>query len=85
MTKIVFTTQIDHYKTSCWPTDLSIAPRIGEKVLVTKVFIDYFRSKKLPTRLEVVDVTHTDDGIVCELHYNKLDKQIADQNGANTL
>jgi hypothetical protein len=83
--KIVFQTNIDNYKTNCFPENLTSAPRMGEKVMVVKAFISYFRDKKLPTRLEVVDVTHTEECVICELWYNKTDKEIADRCGAKTI
>jgi len=53
--------------------------------LVVEAFEQYFHSKKLPTRLEVVDVIHTEKGVICELWYNKRDKEIAEMAGAKTL
>lgn len=83
--KVVFKTNIDAYKTNCFPTNLEMPPRIGEKVMVSEVFLNYFSGKKLPLRLEVVDVTWSELGVICELWYNKKDKEIADKNGAKTL
>lgn len=73
---VVFKTNIDAYKTNCFPNNLGMPPRIGEKVLVTEVFEKHFSDKKLPLRLEVTDVTWTDKGAVCELHYNETDLKI---------
>lgn len=81
--KIVFATNLDHYKTNCFPENLSFAPRVGEKVSVTNIFMQYFKDKKLPTRLEVVEVTYTDQGILCELWYNSKDVEIAKLSGTN--
>lgn len=83
MIKVIFKTNIDHYRTNCFPENLPIPPRIGEKVLVLDSFLSYFEGKKLPLRLEVVDVNWTDKGVVCELWYNEHDKQIAINRGAN--
>jgi hypothetical protein len=80
--RVYFKTNVDHYKTNCFPENLTFLPRKGEKVFVNKVFAEYFASKKLPLRLEVVDVYHTEDGVICELWYNETDKQIAEKNGA---
>lgn len=80
--KVIFTTQLDNYKTNCFPENLTMPPRIGEKVLVNKVFGDYYASKKLPLRLEVVNVTWCEDGVVCELWYNESDRKTAELNGA---
>lgn len=82
MIKVVFKTNLDHYKTNCFPENLPIPPRIGEKVLVSEVFMSYFEDKKLPIRLQVVDVTWTDKGVICELWYNEQDKLIAINRGA---
>ena len=55
----------------------------------------YFRHEKLPIRLEVVRVVWSEGGVgsvyegetiaMCELWYNKLDKELADLGGAKTL
>ena len=83
--KVIFTTNIDHYKTNCFPENITIPPRIGEKVVVTPSFGKYFFDKNLPTRLEVVDVSWTEKAVVCELWYNAQDKKMAEANGAKTL
>jgi hypothetical protein len=83
--KIIFHTNIDTYQTNCWPENLPFVPRKGERVHVSEVFVSYFRDKKLPLRLEVVDVTYTDKAVVCELWYNKTDKELAEMAGAKTL
>jgi len=82
MIKVVFQTNIDHYKTNCFPENLTIPPRIGEKVLVSEVFISYFEDKKLPIRLEVIDVIWSDKGVICLLWYNQNDKLVAINRGA---
>ena len=83
--RIIFKTNLDNYQTNCFPDNLPFVPRIGEKVSVTNVFIQYFRDKKLPTRLEVVDVTYTDQFVTCELWYNDTDKRLSESMGAKTL
>ncbi|MEO6303837.1 MAG: hypothetical protein ABIP51_11765 [Bacteroidia bacterium] len=75
--KVIFKTNIDRYKTNCWPENITIPPRIGETVLVVEVFQNFFISKKLPTRLEVVDVIWSDKGVICDLWYKKQDIEIA--------
>ena len=82
---IIFHTNLDAYNSSYFPTDLTFVPRIGEKVAVNKTIAHYLRNKKLPTRLEVVDVIYHEDYVECELWYNQQDKQIADAAGAKTL
>lgn len=81
--KVVFKTNIDNYKTNCFPENLTIPPRIGETVLVNEVFLDYYSKKKLPCRLEVVDVTWTEKGVICELHYKKIDIEAAKLSSVN--
>ena len=71
--KVVFKTNLDNYQVNCFPDNLITPPRIGESVLVTEGFGSYFIDKRLPTKLIVVDVTHTEQGVLCELHYSKID------------
>lgn len=79
--KVIFKTNIDNYQKSCFPTNITQAPRRGDVVNVTKSFFEYFRSKRLPTTLEVVNVTWDEIGIICELHYRSIDIQTAKLNG----
>ncbi len=81
--KVVFKTNIDNYKTNCFPSNLEIPPRIGETVLVSEVFVDYYSKQKLPIRLQVVDVTWTEKGVICELHYKEIDVKAASLSGVN--
>jgi hypothetical protein len=83
--KIVFSTNLDAYKVSWFPDDLPFVPRIGEKVAVIESVLYHLKSQKLPTRLEVVDVTYTEQFVAVELWYNKTDKELADIAGAKTL
>lgn len=83
--KVVFHTNVDHYKTNCFPDNLTIPPRIGESVSVTESFINYYRNKNLPTRMEVVDVIWTDKGVVCELWYKEIDVKAAKISGVSLL
>ena len=83
--KVVFKTNIDHYQTNCFPMNLEIPPRIGETVLVTEVFVDYYAKQKLPIRMEVVDVTWTEKGVVCELWYKKIDVEASKLSGVKLL
>ena len=80
--KVRFKTNLDHYKTNCFPENLTIPPRVGEKVLVNQVFGQYYAAKKLPLRLEVVEVTWCEDGVICELWYNDTDRKLAEASGA---
>jgi hypothetical protein len=81
--KIVFRTNIDHYKTNCFPENITQAPRVGDLIVVTEVFADYYRGKRLPIMLEVVEVTWTEKGVLCELHYRDIDTQAAKLSGVN--
>lgn len=81
--KVVFKTNIDKYKTNCFPTNLEMPPRIGETVLVSEVFVEYYSKQKLPICLEVVDVIWTEKGVICELHYKEMDIKAARFSGVN--
>jgi len=83
--RVVFVTNIDAYKTNCFPANLPMPPRVGELVSVVDVFIKHFQDQKLPTTLEVVRVTWKEYCVVCELWYNKTQKELADAAGAKTL
>ena len=82
MMKIICATQIDKYKGDIWPT-LYHVPRKGETVMMRDAMKADFSNRQLPTRLEVVDVTHGEKAIMVELHYRKIDIDIANQNGTN--
>ena len=81
--KVIFRTNIDNYKKNCFPSYLTILPRIGESVRVTKDFETYFSNKGLPNTLEVVDVTYTENEVVCDLWYRKIDIVSSKLSGAN--
>ena len=81
--RILFKTNLDKYQTNCFPENLKYKPCVGEKIHVTNVFVQYYRDQKLPIRLEVVDVTHTDQDVVCELWYCKIDVEAAKLSGVN--
>jgi len=71
--KITFTTNLDKYSSIHFPENLVHVPRISEKIYVKKEFEKYFLNKRLPTRLEVVDVFYYENKIICELWYNERD------------
>jgi hypothetical protein len=83
--RIIFKTNVDHYQTNCWPINLEIPPRIGDTVLVTEVFLDYYGKQRLPQRMEVVDVIWTEKGVICELWYKKNDVEAAKLSGVKLL
>ncbi len=83
--KVAFKTNIDAYKMGCFPDNITQAPCKGDKVYVTEAFLLYFDQKKLPIRLEVVSVSWTEHGVICDLWYNDTDKKLADNAGAKTL
>lgn len=60
MVKIVFHTNVDDYGIVCWPKYTNIIPRIGETVYVDDQMKDYYRNKKLPIRMEVVDISYSE-------------------------
>lgn len=80
---IKFQTNLDRYNGTNFPTNLEHVPRIGESVQVVTESLAHFRSKKLPTALEVVDVIHTADAVICELWYKKTSLAIANAAGIN--
>lgn len=76
--KIKFQTNLDAYRAvDCFPKTFSLPPRIGEKVYVKSEYNQYFTDKKkLPIRLEVVDVSWVEiDTVICELHFSKIDAE----------
>jgi hypothetical protein len=93
--KVVFTTNIDAYNEKrCVPEHFETVPRKGDFIEVKPDFISYYREQKLPIRLEIVSVTiivfsffhsYPETIVICELWYNKLDKELADFAGAKTL
>jgi hypothetical protein len=83
--KVILTTNIDAYKTNCFPANLPIPPRVGELVRVVDVFVKHFQDQKLPITLEVTRVTWGENYVVCDLWYNKTQKELADAAGAKTL
>lgn len=74
--KVIFKTNLDKYKCNCFPTNLEIPPRIGEQVKLAEVFVDFYQRSNLPITLEVVDVTWTEEGVICDLWYRAQDIQI---------
>ncbi len=83
--KVVFKTNVDHYRTNCWPTNIDFPPRIGETVMVVEAFESYYSNKKLPTQMKVVDVTYTEKGVLCELWYRPIDVESAKLSGVKLL
>lgn len=81
--KVIFRTNLDNYQTNCFPENLTIPPRVGERVMVGEAFGSYYTNKKLPTKLVVIDVVWTDIGVLCELWYSDIDVKVAKQNNIN--
>ena len=75
--KVAFKTNLDNYQTNCFPSNLDYPPRIGETVVVNEAFLSYYRDKKLPMSLEVVNVSWTERGVICELWYSKQSVEMA--------
>lgn len=80
---IRFRTNLDKYRNNCFPKNLNIPPRVGEIVSVIEVMKPHFEKMRLPTTLEVVRVTHTEQNIICELWMSELDVAICNENGIN--
>lgn len=83
--QVVFRTNVDHYQTNCWPTNIEIPPRMGEHVLVTQSFQKHYADQKLPIRMEVRNVTWSEGCVVCELWYCDHDVKMAKLNGVQLL
>jgi len=84
--KVIFTTNIDAYNgRNCFPSNFETPPRAGELVSVIDSMIDYFQQQKLPTTLEVTRVTWKEYCVVCDLWYNKTQKELTELAGAKTL
>lgn len=83
--KVQFQTNIDHYKRDCFPNNLTHVPRVGDFIMVTDAFKSHYKDKNLPLSLEVVKVTWTEKGVICELWYGELDVQKAKFAGVNLL
>ena len=81
--RVIFRTNLDNYQTNCFPSNLDQVPRIGDSVEVDEGFKTWFRNKKLPTSLKVVDVTWTDKAVICELWYKPIDVEAAKISGIN--
>ena len=81
---IICRTAVDRYKGNDTFAPLVDIPRIGETVEVSDSFRSWFTDRKLPTRMEVIDVIYTTEFkkpvVIIELHYKKLDIEIANQN-----
>lgn len=77
--KVRFKTNIDSYRSRAeWPS-IDVVPRKGEFVEANND--DYFRSKRLPVRLEVCSVTYVKDAAVVELWFNETDYKLYNDDG----
>lgn len=82
--EIIFKTNIDAYNVNDFQFTYgnnTRVPVVGEKIHVSDSRESYFRSKKLPTRLEVKDVNWYWNKVEIELHYNKTDLEFCIQGG----
>lgn len=75
--RVVFKTNLDWYKTVAWPVLDNAIPHKGETVNVHPGSELFCNHNKIPTQLEVVDVTYYHDKVVCELHYKKINIELA--------
>lgn len=78
---VFFSTNLDQYKTNCFPNNLTQAPSVGDHIQVVDAFKQYYRDKRLPSYLEVRNVTWTEKGIECQLWYDELSVKIGQKNG----
>jgi hypothetical protein len=70
--EIVLKTNIDSYKSVQWQ-QLSFLPRKGEHIELPRVYHKTYAERKLPHRLEVVDITYIENSVIVELHFSELD------------
>lgn len=77
MTTIIFSTNIDAYNSTDFVIPENMIPRKGECVSVKNSMIEYYKYKKFPTTLQVVDVTYFENYVKIELHFREIDMQIA--------
>jgi hypothetical protein len=78
--KIYFRTNLDNYNSAYFPQDLCFVPRIGESVEVIVGVKSHLKSKKLPFKLKVVNVTYSENFVDCELWYHESDIKMAELN-----
>ena len=67
---IVIKTNLDRYKDHMFPQNLSIVPRIGERVEIVRSCQPALKYP-YPISLEVVSVTHTEKNIEVDVWYDK--------------
>ena len=68
-------TNIDSYSAIVWPI-LNYVPRIGEHVEIPSVFHQTFAKRKLPYRLQVVDVTYKEKIVLIEMWFDPTDVKL---------
>lgn len=74
MATVKFITNIDQYKTYCFPSNITDVPRKGDFVGVIQAYESYYKNKGIPTSLEVVKVIWFGNNLVlCELWYSESD------------
>lgn len=74
--EIVYHTNIDRYKSMDFSRLPECVPRKGEHVEVAKVYHHGLAIRKLPIRLQVVDVTYKENYVEVELHFDPLDVEL---------
>jgi len=90
---IRFRTNIDKYNfnLNIFPSIFPYPPQKGDFIQVRDDFKQYFSSRQLPMRLEVVSVTWNqvsssdETEVTCELWYNKTDYEFAKLGGIELL
>jgi hypothetical protein len=73
---IVFHTNIDAYKSFDLSMLPNCVPRKGEHVEMPKVYHHGLAVRKLPHRLQVIDVTYKENFVEVELHFDSLDVEL---------
>lgn len=85
--KIYFKTNLDWYSGASFPVLENIVPRKGEIVSVHQQSLSFCEHNKIPSQLEVVNVTYYYDRVICELWYRDIDIKWAElsENGLKHL
>jgi hypothetical protein len=89
--KVVFTTNIDKYRTVEWPVFTDHVPRKGEFIYLLPIYDSYCKSQKIPNRLEVSTIKYVpfetasvylfETVAMVELWFNETDFKLYNRDG----